>query len=756
MKKQLLTLKFMDGEDIEVVLAEPFTPNDTKIDVLLQGTEIRLTYPLLDLACINFRKGEEIKALSPVKLDSMEEVITLTGIKYQVHIPPKQDCLTGFFGTPVDVGGPWEKIFFCNHGIKEHKENKLLGQILEAKGLVSSEDIQTTIEDQQKLRTRRVGEIIAKKNNIPQKTIDNALISAIERNKVPSKARIGDILVATGLITRQQVEEAISSQKSGKKKRVGELLMDRGLINEDQLLSALAEKFRLPYVNLEETVPTPAALAVMTVEMANRLQVIPLKKNHDSLLVVTSSPTDPTLQDTLRFNTNCRIELAVATSGQIAKAIAFHYNTVKDEVELLIGSLTEDVITVEEEEDDVKYSEADSQIIHLVNKLLLDGQEKRASDIHFEPGLDKAAFRIRYRIDGICRIAHQIAFSYRHAIISRLKIMARLDIAEHRRPQSGKIMIRSGNRNLEFRLEITPSVGGQEDAVLRLLTGAKALPLEGLKFSAANLENFKSCLSKPYGVILCVGPTGSGKTTTLHSALAHINTPDRKIWTAEDPVEITQPGLRQVQVYPKIGFTFQSAMRSFLRADPDVIMVGEMRDSETAKTAIEASLTGHLVFSTLHTNSAPETIVRLIEMGMDPVNFAEAVLGILAQRLARKLCSECKESYHPTRDEYDDLVYHYGKEWFELHKLPPFTDDLTLMHKIGCEKCEGTGYSGRVGIHELLVGTKSLKKAIKKLASAAELKELGLGEGMTTLKMDGIEKIFMGITDLEQILRVCL
>ncbi|MEJ2200157.1 MAG: ATPase, T2SS/T4P/T4SS family [Desulfuromonadaceae bacterium] len=521
-------------------------------------------------------------------------------------------------------------------------------------------------------------------------------------------------------------------------------------------MTALAEKFRLLYVNLEETPPTEEALAAMTAEMAHRLQVIPLQKTQDALLVVTASPTDPTLQDTLRFNTNCRIELAVATKAQITHAIGTYYAGVKDGIDSLIGSLTEEVVTVEEELEDEKYTEADSQIIRLVNKVLLDAQEKGASDIHFEPGLGNAPFRIRYRIDGVCRIAHQIAASYKHAIISRLKIMARLDIAEHRRPQSGKILIRSGKRNLEFRLEITPSVGGQEDAVLRLLTAARPMSLEALKFSLANLRNFKDCLAKPYGVVLCVGPTGSGKTTTLHSALAHINTPERKIWTAEDPVEITQAGLRQVQVHPKIGFTFQTAMRSFLRADPDIIMVGEMRDAETAQIAIDASLTGHLVFSTLHTNSAPETVVRLIEMGMDPVNFAEAILGILAQRLARKLCSACKESYHPGREEYDDLVHQYGEEWFERHQLPRYASDLTLMRRVGCAKCEGTGYSGRIAIHELLMGCVNIKKAIKRLAPAAELRELALQEGMTTLKMDGIEKIFLGITDIEQILRVCL
>ncbi len=759
MREQRITLKFMDGEELTATLAEAFDPGKNEVEVLLEDTDIRLGYPLPDLIGILFHRDPLSDELPPAKFDAMDEVETVVGVRYQVNIPPRQEIPGGFFAVPVDTGSPWERIFFCNHGIKDRKNRKFLGDFLEARGLVSPEEMKETLEVQQKLRTRRVGEIIAEQNDIPQETIDKTVANATDRGRALAKARIGDILVAAGLVTRQQVEEAIATQKDGKKKRIGELLIDRGLITEDQLLNALAEKFRLRHVDLERIVPSQAALASLTGEMVTRMQVLPIEKKNDLLVVVTSSPTDPNLIDSLRFSANCRIELGVATRAQIAKAIEEYYpasTAAKDDVGTLIGELAEEVVTVEEEVEENRLSEADSQIIRLVNNILIDAFQKNASDIHFEPGIGNAPFRIRYRIDGVCRVAHQVSATFKHAILSRLKIMARLDIAERRRPQSGKIMIRSGNRNLEFRLEITPSVGGQEDAVLRLLANAKALPLEDLRFSAANLKNFKECLSKPYGVVLCVGPTGSGKTTTLHSALGHINTPERKIWTAEDPVEITQAGLRQVQVNAKIGFTFQAALRSFLRADPDVIMIGEMRDAETAKTAIEASLTGHLVFSTLHTNSAPETVVRLIEMGMDPINFAEAMLGVLAQRLARKLCNECKQPYHPGRQEYEDLVQHYGKEWFELHNMPPYSENLTLMRKVGCDRCEGSGYSGRLGIHELLMGTENLKRAVKRQATAEELRHIGLEDGMTTLKMDGLAKVFMGLTDLEQILRVCL
>ena len=288
------------------------------------------------------------------------------------------------------------------------------------------------------------------------------------------------------------------------------------------------------------------------------------------------------------------------------------------------------------------------------------------------------------------------------------------------------------------------------------MNAAHIFPLEKLGFTEKNLEDFRNLLSKPYGMILCVGPTGSGKTTSLHSGLAEINGPGRKIWTAEDPVEITQKGLRQVQINAKIGFNFEEALRSFLRADPDVIMVGEMRDSPTAKTAIGASLTGHLVFSTLHTNSAPETISRLIEMGLDPYNFADAMLGILAQRLVLRLCEHCKKPYHPGRAEYDELVDSYGAERFEQDGLPTYSDDLKLMQATSCQECDGHGYNGRIAIHELLLNSASIRRAIKQDLTVDEIQQLALENGMRTLRMDGIQKVFAGQTDLKQLNRVAI
>ncbi|HLZ18766.1 MAG TPA: GspE/PulE family protein, partial [Smithellaceae bacterium] len=332
-----------------------------------------------------------------------------------------------------------------------------------------------------------------------------------------------------------------------------------------------------------------------------------------------------------------------------------------------------------------------------------------------------------------------------------------LDITIKRLPQDGKIKLKKpGVGEIELRVVTIPTQGGVEDVVMRILAKGDTLPLEAMQMTPRNYRELLKICEKPYGMILCVGPTGSGKTTTLHALLSHINKPDRKIWTAEDPVEITQRGLRQVQVHPKIGFDFATAMRAFLRADPDVIMVGEMRDFETAKIGVEASLTGHLVLSTLHTNSAPETISRLLDMGIDPLNFADSLLGVLAQRLVRTLCDKCKEAYNPPREEYDQIVESYGTEQFSKQNIP-YSDNLKLYRPRGCDACDKTGYRGRIGIHELLINTAEIKKrSIERRESIDVIRNIALSEGMLTLYQDGILKAFQGVTDIKQVHRVCM
>ena len=683
----------------------------------------------------------------------LEEVETITGERHMVRVRANHEFQNGFYAVPADKNSPYKSLFYILHAVKVLNKQPLPGKDVENLSLPSVQGHQETLAEQSETKAAQKKTIFGKANILHQEIMDKFHQIKSNVNTNLQNARVGEILVSEGLVTKEAVEKALESRG---KKKIGALLIERGLITEDQLLIALATKFRIRCVDLSHMIPNTEALTKLSKSIVNQMQVFPLEFQGKKLVVATSEPSDSTILDRLCFITNCNVELVAAFSHQISEAINRYYNMPNKPMDDLISEMDGGQPTVVEQSEEEKFVEPDSKIIRFVNNVLIEAYQKGASDIHFEPGSKKEPLTVRYRIDGECVISHQILNIYKGAIISRLKIISNLDIAERRRPQSGKIVLMFENQTLEYRLEVTPTVGGQEDAVLRLLTASKPLSLHEMGFSPKNLARFKEMLAKPYGIVLCVGPTGSGKTTTLHSALAIINSPERKIWTVEDPVEIVQKGLRQVQVNTKIGLTFQEALRSFLRADPDVIMIGEMRDKDTAKTAIAASLTGHLVFSTLHTNSAPETVVRLIEIGMDPFNFADALIGILAQRLARRLCTHCRLSYHPSRDEYKELANQYGSEWFKEDGLPPYSESLCLMKKAGCETCGGTGYKGRIAIHELLVGTHAIKEAIKKSASVETIRELALREGMRTLKMDGIQKVFQGITDLDQIMKVCL
>ena len=538
------------------------------------------------------------------------------------------------------------------------------------------------------------------------------------------------------------------------------ILLDQHCVPKDALGTALSDFYQCPYLPFDErTIIDADLLKPLNVDYLRKNAWIPIARRGSLVDVLTNDPHDLDKGwDVRRAFPGMTIRYAVGLRRDIEQFLLMATGqTATSSIGAILGELVNEIRAEHRNEGSFSaIDENDSAIVRLVNHIITEADRVGASDIHIEPYADRKDTTVRFRVDGTCFAYMQIPAAYRRAVVSRLKIMANLDIAERRKPQDGEIRYRlSKDREIELRVATLPTTASDEDAVLRLLTAKEPMVLDSMEIASGTLRVIKAMAEKPHGMILCVGPTGSGKTTTLHAILKHINSDERKIWTAEDPIEITQDGLRQVQVHPKIGLTFAAALRAFLRADPDVIMIGEMRDRETADIAIEASLTGHLVLSTLHTNSAVETVVRLLDLGCDSFNFADAILGVLAQRLCKRLCVHCKEAYHPTPQEYDELVQGYGVlGWDRLGVT--YTEHLTLYKEIGCEACSKTGFKARVPLHELLRGTEDIKNLIQSKTGVAGLRELAMKEGMITLLQDGIRKTLQGMTTYRQVRAVAI
>jgi type II secretory ATPase GspE/PulE/Tfp pilus assembly ATPase PilB-like protein len=593
-----------------------------------------------------------------------------------------------------------------------------------------------------------------------------------------------DPLVANAVISAEELELA---QRSARRKNldIETVLTDEFQVKLPTLGEALSTYFGVPYEPFRaDRIKPPDLMKNMSREFCQNNLWIPLEDAKEGIVVMA---LDPERTKASRMVSNVypksKVVFRVTTNREFASTLDQMFGggggvgALADSGDIvdLLGTLDEETEALDAG-DDIASAASDNELVKLVNKIIIDAYQQGASDIHIEPYPGKARTEVRFRRDGVLHPYIQVPGSYRNSLAARLKIMCDLDISERRRPQDGKIKFKKfGPLDIELRVATIPTAGGVEDIVMRILAGGEPIPLDKLGLSKLNIELCKSAIEKPYGLFFVCGPTGSGKTTTLHSVLGYLNKPDTKIWTAEDPVEITQRGLRQVQVNKKAGLDFAIVMKAFLRADPDIIMVGEMRDKETVSTGIEASLTGHLVFATLHTNSAPESIVRLLDMGMDPFNFADALLGILAQRLARRLCGKCKEPHVATNDEVRLLIEEYAQELLhtETWKKDPKVarerlykewiqtfgnekNQLVLYTAKGCEVCGDTGYKGRVGLHELLMGTDRIKKEIQEHARVAQILATALQEGMRTLKQDGIEKVLQGITDIQQVRAVCI
>ena len=608
------------------------------------------------------------------------------------------------------------------------------------------------------------------------------LAIAFKQRQKPHTAKSKyDYLIAEAVISAGEFE--LAARKARKKAvDIEQILVDEFQVKNSAIGAALAKFFSVPYEPFKPDRVKPGDLLKnLKREYVEANQWVPIDDSKEGLVVLC---LDPERIRSSRIAANvfpkARILYKVTTQKDFKETVNQFYGPESGAADLgnvqdLLGAMADDPGDLLEVLSDEASAAADNELVKLVNKVIVDAYNQGASDIHIEPYPGKAKTEIRFRKDGSLGPYIEVPASYRAAIVARIKIMCDLDISEKRKPQDGKIKFKKfGPLDIELRVATIPTAGGIEDIVMRILAAGEPIPLDKMGFSDRNLEQVRNAVSKPYGLFFCCGPTGSGKTTTLHSVLKFLNTPDTKIWTAEDPVEITQKGLRQVQVNRKAGLDFPTVMKAFLRADPDIIMVGEMRDKETTGIGIEASLTGHLVFATLHTNSAPESITRLLDMGMDPFNFSDALLGILAQRLAKRLCG-CKQTYTPEAAELTSFLREYCEE---LMNTPRFKADpkgameavyrewvkvygndkgqLTFYKPLGCDRCGGSGFKGRCGLHELLIASDRLKKAIQEHARVAEVLAIALEEGMRTLKQDGMEKCLAGITHIKEVRAVCI
>lgn len=553
------------------------------------------------------------------------------------------------------------------------------------------------------------------------------------------RKQLGEVLLEEGLVTTDQLDEVRAEQeRSGKS--LGRVLIDLGFVTEPDLVSALAKQIGLPFVDLGEYPVDPAAALLISDNLAKRYSALPIGFDESRLVVAMSDPANVFAMDDIRTITGLEIKPVVATRSDIQSAIS-RFHRLDGSVEDMAAAVAEESAQAE---DLAKVRELveDAPIVKLVNLLVTQAVTDRASDIHVEP--QERDVRIRYRIDGVLHEVMRSPKSIQSGVISRLKIMSDINIAERRIPQDGRVGLVVGGKAIDLRVATLPTVYG-EKVVIRILDKSSVLlNLQDLGFSEHNFARYEDSFRKPYGMLLVTGPTGSGKSTTLYATLNIINIPDRNIITVEDPVEYRLAGVNQIQVNPKAGLTFATALRSILRSDPDVVLIGEIRDRETALIAVEAALTGHLVLSTLHTNDAPSAITRLIEMGIEPFLVSSAVDCVLAQRLVRVLCERCKEPYVPTEEALREARI-------------PVPDDGALpklFRAIGCQHCGKTGFRGRMAVHEVMVKTEEIERLTAERRSSEEIARMAREQGMITLREDGIDKVLAGLTSIEEIMRV--
>jgi type II secretory ATPase GspE/PulE/Tfp pilus assembly ATPase PilB-like protein len=778
-------VRLADASEIEGLLTG-FSARQGRIEIT-SGGQVR---------SIDFAQLQWVRFTRPVDFSRSAEAFKRGGMLVEALPAPSGFALTfvdghvltgelrgygaelGCLGLYLADGNETYRLFAPVPAITSFAVGERLGTLLLERTQLTHDGLELALERQRELRKQHIGGLLLERRLVSRAQLEEALEQQASKPLRP----LGEALVQLGAITQDQLDAVLAEQRRNRRKPIGEILVGLNLIDRETLRDVLAQKLGVPFVDLRKYAfePSWADLAPYPVCRQNRM--VPLYRANGALTVALDDPLDTQRLGAIAFAVGSAVIPVLASAEDIAWALEMHperrmWETLDEaaagegveptaaelegeDAQSLVSKLAGELGTASEAMAEQRLHYGDSTLVRLVNKIITDAHASKCSDIHFEPGNGRERLRVRFRRDGMLFDYLTLSSRFRPAIVSRLKLMANLDISEHRHAQDGKIDFRRfGGLALELRVACIPTQHGLEAIVLRLLTAVKPMPLAKIGLSPQVLAQLRGLAEKPHGLILVCGPTGSGKTTTLHSLLAHLNTPDTKIWTAEDPVEITQPGLNQVQVQPNIGWTFATALRSFLRADPDVIMVGEVRDIETARIVVESSLTGHLVLTTLHTNSAPECVTRLVDIGIDPFNFTDALLGALAQRLTRRLCARCRKM-EPASEA---ALLALAGEHCQGSALDPAAElarwraayavdgAVCFAMPSGCKACNGTGFAGRLALYELLVATPEIKRLILQHATVDQLVQLGIAEGMRTLKQDGIEKVLQGLTTIEQV-----
>jgi type II secretory ATPase GspE/PulE/Tfp pilus assembly ATPase PilB-like protein len=764
-------LVFRDGSKASGTMLD-FLPDDAQLKFRSRDASQSLNIAFSSLLRVQLLKPVALRRQT-VRIDDTEELFApsqrqpfalglINGKTFLGETVGSVHALCGLFLFPPEQDGTVTRWFVPADAARSTSIGKPIGEMLVEERLASAELVDAALTRQQAMRARRFGDYLTEHQIVSPEQ----LAAALKQQRAQPLQKLGETLVELGFLTEAELEEALAIEARDRRVPLGQILADMGVVDAEVVNALMARKLGIPFVSLKSFQIPPEALKRVPAAVAHRFQTVPVAEAENALVVAVENPMDMAKLEGLRFVAGMKLLPVMASGDDIRVALERFYGptqgaavpAVRKAPDVGIGELTHrlSIETADADLDEQQSAAHDSALVQLVNKMIVDAIEQNASDIHVEANPAGRNMRVRFRKDGVLVPYLDLPARFRKAVVSRIKVMCQLDITERRKPQDGKIEFRRfGPVDIDLRVVTIPTAGGLEDVVMRVLATAALVPVAELGFDPQTLESIKRLIARPHGLFLVCGPTGSGKTTTLHSLLGSLNTAEAKIWTAEDPIEIAQPGLRQVQVNPKIGWTFAAAMRSFMRADPDIIMVGEMRDAETAKMGIEASLTGHLVLSTLHTNSAPESVIRLLDLGMDSFNFADALLGVLAQRLVRRLCPDCKTGYTPTVPQLVELAREYcgdgGDPDKVVHAWRSQPKGIALYRARGCAKCDRTGYKGRMGLYELLVSNPTIQRLVQTRAPVPEITAAAAANGMRTLKQDGIDKVIRGLTDLQQV-----